>query len=508
MQKITFTGPSGEKIQIEALFDEGAMISAMCTKTFKWVKHRLTNWEPSTKQLRMANGTIIPSKATWKGEVIIKGIKTRGEFKVFDSGGGWKFLLGKPLLQAFKAVHEYETDIVHITRDGGAATIHNQNHTEQTEMIINKTQENSQTWDSIPTNLTEAATFTRTTDPRNLKQVTYIVKAVQYGETLTLEERKKVKDLVSRYADIFTCSLSEVLLVPWAQHRLNIPEGSTFNLHVHQQALTPLQTQFLHGRINEMLAAGIIEKAPAELVKCCATTVLAQKAHEQGGLTLEELQRRVNEQCAQQGQSPAFTLLQREVEETPKEDQMAWAQKWRICQNFNEVNRHTVITLMLQGDIWAKHLRLSGHKYISVFDFASGFYAVEIPEDSRPFTAFYVEGRGYFWYKWMPMGLTGAPTTFCEMMATHLHDLIADMTMELFVDDGGSAGDTFEEMLEKLEQIFQQYREQKLSLSPMKCQLFMTETTFTGATVRPAGVQPDLEKLTAIVKWERPADTI
>jgi hypothetical protein len=100
-----------------------------------------------------------------------------------------------------------------------------------------------------------------------------------------------------------------------------------------------------------MLAAGIIEKAPAELVKCCATTVLAQKAHEQGGLTLEELQRRVNEQCMQQGQPPAFTLPQREVEETPKEDQTMRAQKWRICQNFNEVNRHTVIAPMPQGDI-------------------------------------------------------------------------------------------------------------------------------------------------------------
>src|SRR6267154_197025 len=163
---------------------------------------------------------------------------------------------------------------------------------------------------------------------------------------------------------------------------------------------------------------------------------------------------------------------------------------------------------MPQGDIRAKKQRLSGHKYVSVFDFAAGFYAVEVPEQSRPYTAFYVEGRGYFQYKCMPMGLTGAPSTFCEMTATHLHDLIADMTMELFVDDGGVAADTFKEMLEKLEHIFQRCREQKLLLSPTKCQLFMTETTFAGATVGPLGVQPDLEKLTAIINWEQPADTL
>ncbi|KAG2069377.1 hypothetical protein BDR04DRAFT_1021846 [Suillus decipiens] len=80
--------------------------------------------------------------------------------------------------------------------------------------------------------------------------------------------------------------------------------------------------------------------------------------------------------------------------------------------------------------------------------------------------------------------------------------------MELFIDDGGSARDTFEEMLKKLKHIFQQCREWKLSLSPIKCWLFMTETTFAGATVEPMGVQPDLEKLTAIINWRQPADAL
>jgi hypothetical protein len=163
---------------------------------------------------------------------------------------------------------------------------------------------------------------------------------------------------------------------------------------------------------------------------------------------------------------------------------------------------------MPQGDIRAKQQRLSGHKYVSVFDFASGFYAVEVPEESRPYTVFYMEGRGWFWYKRMPMGLTGAPSMFADMTATHLHDLIADGTMELFVDDGGCSADTFQDMMEKLTRVFQRCRERKLSLSPSKYKLFMTETTFAGATVGPRGVQPDLEKLTAIVNWEKPADAL
>ena len=572
LQHISLAGPHGEIVRVKALFDEGAMVSAMCATLFQQVKHRLGDWGPSTRRLRMANGTVLPSEAVWKGEITIGGVTMRGEFEVFQSGGGWNFLFGKPLLQTFKAVHDYDTDVVQVTGNGGTTTLQNQTRAtnasiEDVEDIDaykiegmasnaggsnpDKNPPSKEVSDShevheshsrtrpaesetipiciirdgevipdeeigpllgeIPTDFLadNAAIFTRLTDPRNPKRVLYIVKTVQYGNDLTPEELTRVKELVDWYADIFAGSLNEVLQVLGAVHRLNIPEGATFNLRVNQRPLTPPQSQFLHGRIDEMLEAGIIEHAPPELVKCCATTVLAKKAHEQEGMTLEDLQRAVNDQCQQQGQPPAFTLPERDTLEGPNPDNSSnKPQKWRLCQNFNEVNQMTTIAPMPQGDIRAKQLRLSGHRYVSVFDFAAGFYAVEIPEESRPYTAFYVEGRGYFWYKRMPFGLTGAPSTFAEMTATHLHDLLADFTMELFVDDGGCSADSVDEMMGKLERIFQRCRERKLSLSPSKCRLFMTETTFAGATVGPQGVQPDLTKLTAVVSWPQPMDAL
>ena len=89
-----------------------------------------------------------------------------------------------------------------------------------------------------------------------------------------------------------------------------------------------------------MLEAGIIEHTPPELVKCCANTVLAKKAHEQEGMTLEKLQHAVNEQCLRHNQPPAFTLPEREVLEEPEKGHATAnkMQKWRVCQNFNEVN--------------------------------------------------------------------------------------------------------------------------------------------------------------------------
>ena len=139
---------------------------------------------------------------------------------------------------------------------------------------------------------------------------------------------------------------------------------------------------------------------------------------------------------------------------------------------------------------------------MSTFNFAVGFYAVLVDLESRPYTAFYVEGWGYFWYKRMPFGLTGAPSMFVHMMGQHLYDLLIKV-MELFIDDGGTAAGEFLEMMSKLQRIFTRVQECGLSLSASKSRLFMTMAVFAGATIGPKGMQPDLSKLTAIVNWKR-----
>lgn len=256
-----------------------------------------------------------------------------------------------------------------------------------------------------------------------------------------------------------------------------------------------------------MLAAGIVERAPPELIKCAATTVIAQKAHEAGGLTWDELKQRVNDQYRTAGMRPAFELPPREVPRpTLDEPEERKPKKWRVCQNFAQLNKVTEVAPMPQGDILAKQQRLSGHRFISIFDFAAGYYAIEVPEKWRPYLAFYIEGRGYFWYRRMPMGITGAPTAFCEALAARLHDLLVTHFMELFMDDGGCAASTFKEMIEKLTVLFKRFRECKFSIAPSKTKLCMTETEFAGGTIGRDGVKPDLTKLTAIVEWQQPQD--
>ena len=83
------------------MIDNGAMICAMSKTIFEQVRHRLGSWQPSKWTLHMANGTRVASEAKWMGTIELEGVQTTGTFKVFDSAGGWSFLLGKPLLKSF-----------------------------------------------------------------------------------------------------------------------------------------------------------------------------------------------------------------------------------------------------------------------------------------------------------------------------------------------------------------------------------------------------------------------
>src|ERR1700692_1321681 len=108
----------------------------------------------------------------------------------------------------------------------------------------------------------------------------------------------------------------------------------------------------------------------------------------------------------------------------------------------------------------------------------------------------------------MPFGLTGAPSTFAHVTANKLGDLLAKLEIELLVDDGGMAGDDFDNMMDRTRRFFERVRETSLSLSAKKSEFFMTEIIFAGSRVGPDGVQVDNAKLTAVVDWHQPPNLL
>ena len=112
-------GPQGETVRVAALFNGCAMTSVMCSSVFEKVKHRLGEWKESMKQLRMGDGTIVPSLAVWKGSMRLGRVTVESKFEVFNSGGSWAFLLVKPSLWSFQADQDYKQDTVSIQGEDG-----------------------------------------------------------------------------------------------------------------------------------------------------------------------------------------------------------------------------------------------------------------------------------------------------------------------------------------------------------------------------------------------------
>ena len=134
-KNLHLVGLDGALVLIKAVFDGGAMVNVIDSGLFKQIRHRLSPVRPSSKVLRVANGTLVPSEGLWVGRIIVDGVSTGGLFEIFPSGGSWEMLFGKPMLQAFSATHNFVNDSVTLEAEGLQTIIHNENATQNAKRL-------------------------------------------------------------------------------------------------------------------------------------------------------------------------------------------------------------------------------------------------------------------------------------------------------------------------------------------------------------------------------------
>jgi len=354
-------------------------------------------------------------------------------------------------------------------------------------------------------------TTARMTNAFEESRVQEILKTVEIGPDLTDEQREQVRSLIREYADVFAISLSEVLYVDWYKHKLHIDPNQTFPTRVNQRPITEGQKEWFNNILDDMEKSYVIQKVPGDFIKNLSSTNLAPKEAGKMGLTRTEVLRQVNRECEKNGLPPFWEQIpagdesnQEAVLEAAEDEKPNTPKtKWRVCHAFNALNKATQVPPFPAGDLRAKQEFAAGHRWASVIDFAAGYYAVPLDDESVPYVAFYVEGRGYYVYLRMPFGLTGAPATFCEMVAIALDDMIGRELVN-WMDDICLPGDVFETKLSHLHKFFNRCRLKSLSLSPTKTKLFFTEVLFAGARVGPLGIRPNLDKVGAVVQWPTP----
>ena len=353
----------------------------------------------------------------------------------------------------------------------------------------------------------------RETDPFAEDRVNEILAKVSIGVDLTEDQRDRVRALVAEFADVFALSLSEVRPVDWFKHKLNIDPDVKLPQRTAQRPITGAQKDWFFGILDEMEESCVIQKVPGEFIKALNSTNLQPKDPGKIGATRTSILRKVNVECIKHGLPPYWEEV-RELGETDEamldaverdERGVETKTKWRVCHAFTALNKATQIPAFPQGNLQAKQQFAAGHRWASVIDFAAGYYAVPLDDESVPYVAFYVEGRGYYVYLRMPFGLTGAPATFCEMVAIALEDMIGRELVN-WMDNICLPGDDFETKMGNLRKFFKRCRERGLSLAPAKTKLFFTEVLFAGSVVGPDGIKPNLDKVAVVVDWPVPQD--
>ncbi|KAG8723899.1 hypothetical protein FRC09_001302 [Ceratobasidium sp. 395] len=378
---------------------------------------------------------------------------------------------------------------------------------ERREKVPKRREEKEEIFETLQTDIDRSAHIPkppspRTTDPFSPKRVADILSKVTIGPDLTEDERSQVKALIAEFADVFALDLSKVLPVKTHHHRLNIPAGTKFRQRVNQKPLSQAQKEWLYPQLDQMEAAGIIKRVPNTFPAAVSPTNVVPKPGGTNEPSLEYLQAMANQACRDAGIPIRYPEPQSQPAPPPPKEA-----KFRLVHNFCEVNDHTKIPAFPMGDLAAKQRSVAGFRYVNVIDFASGFNALPMEEESIKYTGFYVEGKGHYVYLRMPFGLTGAPTSFCEMLADAIHDLLGDGT-EVWMDDVGMGFNLFSTGMDRTRRLLLRCRERGLSLAPAKANFFMSEAGFAGAKVSVKGVQPDRRKVQAILEWPEPKSVL
>ena len=113
---------------------------------------------------------------------------------------------------------------------------------------------------------------------------------------------------------------------------------------------------------------------------------------------------------------------------------------------------------------------LSWSVWFSTLDMLSGYWQVELDEESKQKTAF-ATYLGLHQWNVMPFGLMGAPGTFEKLMQTVLGSMSYKQLL-VYLDDVIVPAKSVVEGVDRLSEVFRRFREANLKLKPKKCTLF------------------------------------
>ena len=146
--------------------------------------------------------------------------------------------------------------------------------------------------------------------------------------------------------------------------------------------------------------------------------------------------------------------------------------------------------------------QLRGARVYSKIDLRTGYHQLRVREIDIPKTAFRTR-YGHFEFTVMPFGLTNAPAAFMDLMHRIFQPYL-DQFVVVFVDDILICSQSEWEHVYHLRIVLKLLRDHQLYAKFSECEFWLTEVRFLGHVVSASGVSVDLEKVEAVMSWDRP----
>lgn len=144
---------------------------------------------------------------------------------------------------------------------------------------------------------------------------------------------------------------------------------------------------------------------------------------------------------------------------------------------------------------------LSGARWFSTLDLASGYNQVPMAEQDRPKTAFCTP-FGLFEFNQMPFGLCNTPSTF-QWLMQHMFSDQQDQSLLLYLNIIIFSS-SVEQHVQRLEMVLGQLQWEGLKAKAEKCAFFQQQVSYLGHVISNQGVSTDPKKIEAVAGWQRP----
>jgi hypothetical protein len=182
----------------------------------------------------------------------------------------------------------------------------------------------------------------------------------------------------------------------------------------------------------------------------------------------------------------------------------SWTDK-RFCIDLRHVNSNTVVDkygLPLPEQLFQ---RMRGSKFMTKLDMRSGFFAVQLDEESRLQTAFWWRGKLYAFNR-LPFGHVNATAIFQRRMELELQQSGLAHCTSVFVDDVCLYSTSMEEHIQQLDQLLTHFAKAGLRAHPAKTILAVDCLPYLGHLVTATELRPDPAKVAAMQALQPPTN--